>query len=103
MVKTSVNFGDDSARLRDLKVRLTEVCRDEDILAAARMHLSRGWQPIPIPGGEKAPRFKNWPDLRVTESNVRQHFPGRCNIGLLTGEPSGGLVDVDLDCAEAIA
>jgi len=29
-------------------------------------------------------------------------FPDNCNVGIILGEPSGWLVDVDLDCPEAI-
>jgi bifunctional DNA primase/polymerase-like protein len=65
-------------------------------------YLRKGWQPIPIPPWKKAPRQKNWTALRFSEGEIRQHFREEDNVGLLLGEPSGGLVDVDLDAPEAI-
>jgi P4 family phage/plasmid primase-like protien len=64
----------------------------------ARRYLSRDWSPIPVPHGEKRPRRKSWPDLRVTAETAPQYFNGQPqNIGVLLGEPSHGLIDVDLD------
>lgn len=74
-----------------------------DVLAAARSYLQRGWVPIPIPRGSKKPVLEAWPTLRLAEENLADSFQADGNIGLLTGEPSGGLVDVDLDCDEAVA
>ena len=72
-------------------------------LDAARDYLRRGWQPVPIPRGEKAPRIKDWPNLRLNETDLPACFRSGDNIGLLLGAPSGGLVDVDVDSAEALA
>ena len=47
--------------------------------------------------------LKGWTDLRLSESDLPAHFNGTGNIGVLLGEPSGWLVDVDLDCEEAVA
>src|SRR5206468_4059449 len=70
---------------------------------AAREYLSRGWQPIPVPHRSKKPALKGWPDLRLTAADLARHFNGQpSNLGILLGEPSGGLVDADLDCAEAL-
>lgn len=74
----------------------------ESLLDAARWYLSRGYRPIPLPHGEKSPRLRGWPDLRLCEDELPHHFNGTGNIGLLLGEPSGWLVDVDLDCPEAV-
>ena len=68
-----------------------------------RLYLKRGWVPIPIPGGEKAPCVKGWTKLRISKNDLHKHFRDGDNVGLLLGEPSGGLVDVDLDATEAIA
>ena len=45
-----------------------------------------------------------WEALRPTPDELPGLFPEgqRLNVGLLLGEPSGGLVDVDLDSAEAV-
>lgn len=79
--------------------------RAESVSAAwARHYLSRGWAPIPVPYGSKAPKGKNWPKLKLSEANQLRHFNGvAVNIGVLLGKPSGGLIDVDLDAGEALA
>lgn len=68
----------------------------------ARAYIERGFAPIPIPFGSKAPTHPGWPTLRLTKDAVDSCFEnGNANIGLLAGEPSGGLLDVDLDSPEA--
>ena len=74
-----------------------------NLLDAARWYRSRGYAPIPVPAGTKIPVLKGWQTLRLDEPDLPQHFNGTGNIGLLLGEPSGWLVDVDLDCEEAVA
>jgi putative DNA primase/helicase len=75
-------------------------CRS--VLTEALKYLLRGWQPVPVPSRSKAPVIVAWQRLRLTEIDLAKHFVGDCNIGLLLGEASGGLVDVDLDCDEAV-
>jgi Bifunctional DNA primase/polymerase, N-terminal len=65
-------------------------------------YIQRGWSPIQIPLGEKRPRLTGWQRLRLNEADALQHFNGVGNIGIILGEASGGLVDVDQDCPEAI-
>jgi len=73
-------------------------------LDAAQEYVSRGWQPIPVPHRSKKPALKGWPDLRLTAADLARHFNGQpSNLGILLGEPSGGLVDADLDCARWLA
>lgn len=72
-----------------------------DARAAAREYLSREWSPIPVPSGSKRPILPAWQQLRVVEADIDPLFAGAVNVGLLLGEPSGGLVDVDLDCIQA--
>lgn len=71
---------------------------------AARDYIARGWRPIPWPKGQKGGPQSGWRELHVTAANVDQYFPrGRAlNVGVLLGEPSGNLLDVDLDCVEAL-
>lgn len=58
---------------------------------------------IPIPHGEKGPRIPGWQNLRLTEGDLPRYFNGQpMNFGMLLGKPSGYLVDVDLDCPEAV-
>lgn len=75
----------------------------QHLLASAVGYLRRGWRVVPVPYGKKAANAKGWPSLRLDEAGVRKAFKARRNIGVLLGEPSGGLMDVDLDCAEALA
>jgi putative DNA primase/helicase len=73
----------------------------EPRLDAARKYLARGWQPLPIPLHKKAPAFTDWTSFRV-DGNAEEFFSGLGNIGVLLGEPSQRLVDVDLDAPEAL-
>jgi Protein of unknown function (DUF3987)/Bifunctional DNA primase/polymerase, N-terminal len=72
--------------------------------AARRYTVADNWRVIPVPYGKKAPILDGWQNLRLTETDLPQHFNGRAqNIGVLNGAPSGGLTDVDLDAAESVA
>jgi DNA polymerase I-like protein with 3'-5' exonuclease and polymerase domains len=76
-----------------------------DARPAASYYLSRGVLPIPVGFRTKKPTEKAWERLRPVEADLDTLFPAgtRLNIGLLLGEPSRGLVDVDLDCPQALA
>ncbi len=71
-------------------------------LTSARDYRSRGWAPIPIKLREKGPTYQNWQNLVLDEAGVEARFARPCNVGVLLGDHSGGLVDVDLDCREAV-
>jgi len=74
------------------------------VLDHALGYARRGWSVIPVPYRSKNPGVKGWERLRLTESDLPQRFNGGPqNIGLLTGEPSGWIVDVDLDHPRAVA
>lgn len=75
---------------------------DCSLLNAARGYLTRGYAVVPVPLRQKRPVMSGWSDLRLAECDLFEHFGGVGNIGLILGEPSNGLVDVDLDCAEAV-
>lgn len=63
----------------------------------------RRWRVVPVPFRSKAPALKSWQTLRLEVDDLPEYFNGQpSNIGVLLGEPSGGLVDVDLDCREAL-
>src|SRR3984893_7613621 len=65
-------------------------------------YIARGWAPIPIPHKRKKPVGEEWPGWRITKDIAHQRFNGGPqNIGVLMGEGSGGLADVDLDITEA--
>jgi Bifunctional DNA primase/polymerase, N-terminal len=73
-------------------------------LDIALEYIDRGWSPVPVPHKSKAPLDKGWPAKVVTEENAHRYFNGEAqNIGVRLGGLSGGLADIDLDCAEAIA
>jgi hypothetical protein len=72
-------------------------------LHAAKRYVEAGLSVIPIPLKEKAPRIRNWQELKIGSSDVDRYFNGESlNIGIHLGQPSGGLVDIDLDCPEAV-
>jgi hypothetical protein len=73
------------------------------LLEAALDYAKRGWQDVPIPAGEKGPKLSGWGKLRLSIDDLPRHFGGGCNIGVILGPPSGELVDIDLDCEEALA
>lgn len=70
---------------------------------AAHEFIQRGWSPIPVMYGEKNAVVTGWQSLRIGSDSVAQYICARSNIGLILGEPSGFLVDIDLDSPEAIA
>lgn len=73
------------------------------ILEAALFYSRRGWRVIPVPFRSKKPTIKGWPTLRIEPADFSHHFNGKpSNIGVLLGEPSHWLVDVDLDHALCI-
>lgn len=72
-------------------------------LEAARQYVRRGWSVVPVPFKQKRPVLKEWEQLRLADSDLAQYFDQPANIGLILGEPSDWLVDVDLDCDEARA
>lgn len=75
----------------------------QDLAKVAREYIARGYAPIPVPFGQKAVTREAWQQLRIVTENVGAYFNGHPqNIGLLLGEPSGGLVDIDLDASETV-
>jgi putative DNA primase/helicase len=72
-------------------------------LKYAHEYLDRGFAPVPVEFRSKACRIKDWPNLRLDHEGIEELFQPPCNVGIALGGASGGLVDVDLDCQEAIA
>ena len=94
------------------KRRVGAVQGDSPLLAAARAYTRRGWWVVPVRLGEKGVTLSGWQNMRLGEDELGNWFgwfPRQSardreelhNVGLLTGEPSGGLVDVDCDAPEA--
>jgi putative DNA primase/helicase len=72
------------------------------VLAAALRWCKRGAAPIPVRFREKVPIGEAWQKQRITAVDAAAVFDGApLNIGILWGEPSGHVVDVDLDWPEA--
>ena len=71
--------------------------------AWARHYIERGFAPIPVPADSKNPNRPGWERERHELEDVPGCWKNGQNLGLLTGEPSRGLVDVDLDSDEAAA
>lgn len=69
---------------------------------AAAEYIKRGWQVVPVLKGEKKPVLDAWQNLRLTLEDLPRYFNEGQNVGVILGEPSGWLVDVDLDRPEAL-
>jgi predicted P-loop ATPase len=73
-------------------------------LSIAIQLIDRRIMPVPVPIGKKGPVIPEWQHLDITAENAAQYFNGAAlNVGAIMGPKSGGLTDVDLDCAEAVA
>ncbi len=82
---------------------IAEISCSGNIADVAKRYIERGYAPIPVPSRSKAPSQPGWQRMRLTVADVPKSFNGaKPNIGLLCGEPSNGLADVDCDACEAI-
>jgi len=69
-----------------------------------RDYINRGWQLIPISRTTKAPIIDNWQSSSLSAQELEVFLSdGRANVGVVLGDPSGGLTDVDLDDPVAAA
>jgi hypothetical protein len=68
-------------------------------LEAATAYRRRGWRVVPVPPGEKGPRLREWQKLDIRIEDLPQHFGVNVNVGIRLDN----LVDLDLDCPEALA
>jgi len=65
-----------------------------------KQYVDNGWKLVPIPRGSKAPKGKHakgWQTNFITDPMAI----GDGNCGILLGEPSGWLIDIDFDWREA--
>jgi hypothetical protein len=70
---------------------------------AALAYVERGWIPVPVRYKSKA-GAPGWREFNPSDDELDRAFGnGPTNIGILLGEKSGDLVDIDLDCPEARA
>lgn len=65
--------------------------------AAQSYLLDRGWYSIPIESQQKTPKQNGWQKWRLNYRDIGRCFRGTGNLGVLLGEPSGWLIDTDLD------
>lgn len=78
--------------------------RKLDARFVASKWLKLGISPIPIhPSGKRPKGGEGWTELRVKEETIPKFFQSNDNVGALWGEPSGWVVDIDLDIPEACA
>ncbi len=76
---------------------------DADTNAIAKKYLDKGWAVTPVAYRTKRPLLNDWTNARLTLDAIDQHFgSARVNIGVVLGDPSGGLVDVDIDDPDAL-
>lgn len=68
---------------------------------AARRYLDLGYRVVPVLSASKTCALRTWPTLRLRAEDLPRYFSADSNIGIILGEPSGHLVDIDLDCDEA--
>jgi Bifunctional DNA primase/polymerase, N-terminal len=92
----------------------TQTATPSDMLEAARCYLALGWRVLPVLFRDKAPgwadapghrpyRQEGWQSLRLTDADLPRYFGhAPSNLGVLLGETSHHLADVDLDCAETV-
>jgi hypothetical protein len=67
-------------------------------ISIATQYWHRGWHVVPVPAQLKRPILEGWNTAVYTP----QDFADDDNIGVILGARAGWLVDVDLDCSEAI-
>jgi Bifunctional DNA primase/polymerase, N-terminal len=65
-------------------------------------YITNGFSIIPVRSKQKAPTVSNWQNRHPNDFDPAE-FSGETNVGLVLGKNSGGLVDIDLDCEEALA
>jgi hypothetical protein len=75
-----------------------------ETIGAVKDYIANGVTVIWLPHGSKNPGTqKDWQNRNIVQlDQVEQLFSHPRNVGVLLGEKSANLVDVDLDCLEAI-
>ena len=76
---------------------ITENSNSTLVKEQARKYIGRGWSVLPINPRDKQCFLPEWSKLRIKESQLDEYFlKPNSNIGLLLGEASEGLTDIDL-------
>lgn len=71
------------------------------VAQAAKEYITVGWEPLRLPPREKRPKGPWKQQRKWTNAEIDDAFCGNANIGVALGDRSGGLIDIDFDCAEA--
>ena len=76
---------------------------DSGIRTIVQGYLEQGYVPVPIEPGKRYCTELGWNQTRHETINLDALFPTGFagGVAILNGEPSGGLIDIDLDCPEA--
>ena len=85
-----------------IAIRSTPSSDEFSLLWFAQEYSKAGFCPIPVKPRDKLPINAGWTSLDIPFEELNQHFLGDRNIGVVLGDISNGLVDIDLDCEEAI-
>jgi putative DNA primase/helicase len=72
------------------------------ITKMAEEYLKRGWVTVPVHPESKRPIPTAWQNRTLEDVHPENDFSTDENIGIVLGKPSNDLVDIDLDCDEAI-
>ena len=75
----------------------------KSIYEQVAFYTALGWCCIPVEHRTKIPQQKRgWRQQRILPENIPKHYsPTNQNVGVVLGEPSNYLIDVDLDWPEA--
>lgn len=73
-------------------------------LTIIESYISNGWRVIPVLPKSKKPIIDKWNDYVLGDDDVNKYWGNNkvYNIGVVLGDASGRLADIDLDCPEAI-
>lgn len=80
---------------------LTSENQFESAATAARYYWNLGWEPLPLPAGQKKPHRTWKTPVTWTDEEIGYKFSPVGNVGLALGERSGGLIDIDFDWPQA--
>lgn len=76
---------------------------DDPVYEAVQRYQSLGWATVPVNYQSKVPVSKNWQQPMSKDAALRVFKQSKRNVGILLGVYSNWLIDIDLDCAEALS
>lgn len=75
----------------------------DDVLRAVELYHQLGWVTVPVQFKSKMPLSKAWEQPLSAELSLRAFQTNRLNVAVHLGPHSKGLIDIDLDCTEAVS